>query len=211
MRARETRRGRGRRREKMKPERRNGKEGLRGRVSLVARPPPRFYLLASPPPSSPPPPSPFSTPSPPHRPPPNTHTFLFFSSALCLFLCLLRGKVLLWYDVAPELLCPFPYAAPSPTEVACCCELLLTASPGLLAGLGLRLSGVTDRRSPVELRLEYMCVCVCICIMYTKGVQYMYTCIYMYNLTGSEEETSSNTSYSTLFKIDPWNSKSTCT
>ena len=41
----------------------------------------------------------------------------------------------------------------------------------------------------MELRLEYMCACVCVCIMYTKGVHYMY----MYNLTGSEEETSSNT------------------
>lgn len=105
-------------------------------------------------------PPPFSPP-----PVPKTHTFLFFSSALCLFLCLRRGKVLLWYDVAPELLCPLPYAAASPTEVACCCELLLMASPGLLAGPGLRLSGVTDKRSPVELRLEYVCVHMFVCVM----------------------------------------------
>ena len=114
----------------------------------------------SPPPLSPPLPLPV----------PTTHTFLFFSSALCLFLCLRRGKVLLWYDVAPELLCPLPYAAASPTEVACCCELLLMASPGLLAGPGLRLSGVTDKRSPVELRLEYVCVHVCMQVCVRKCV-----------------------------------------
>ena len=32
--------------------------------------------------------------------------------------------------------------------------MIFMASPGLLAGLGLRLSGVTDNRSPDELRLS---------------------------------------------------------